>query len=108
MTGFVKFNINGSSLGKPGLSGIGGILRDHDGNELIRFSKNIEEQDSNMAELMAVREATILFLSSKWVNTSFLTIESDSINVVCWVNNPCSAPWGMRPVINHIQNLQTK
>ncbi|XVF74827.1 hypothetical protein PTKIN_Ptkin13bG0142100 [Pterospermum kingtungense] len=59
--GFVKFNVDGSSIGKPGLAGIGGILRDHEGMELIRFSKHIGIHDSNEAELMAVRGTMSMF-----------------------------------------------
>ncbi|XVF42758.1 hypothetical protein PTKIN_Ptkin01aG0390000 [Pterospermum kingtungense] len=32
LVGWLKFNVDGSSLGKPGISGIGGILRNHEGN----------------------------------------------------------------------------
>ncbi|XVF69732.1 hypothetical protein PTKIN_Ptkin11bG0105400 [Pterospermum kingtungense] len=41
MEGMVKFNVDGSSLGKPGPTDIRGILRDHLGNEFIRFSKRL-------------------------------------------------------------------
>ncbi|XVF79011.1 hypothetical protein PTKIN_Ptkin14bG0184900 [Pterospermum kingtungense] len=82
--GFVKFNVDGSSVGKPGMS------------------------ESNMAELMAVREAIILFLSSKWVEDCSVITESDSKNVISWMKKTCSVPWRMRPVFNHIQNLLVK
>ncbi|XVF57102.1 hypothetical protein PTKIN_Ptkin06aG0176700 [Pterospermum kingtungense] len=91
--GWVKFNVDGSSLGKPGLLGIRGILRDHEGVELIRFSKHVGILDSNEDELIVVNEALALFVSSKWVHNSFLIIESDSQYVVSWVNRPSSVPW---------------
>ncbi|XVE68928.1 hypothetical protein DITRI_Ditri09bG0109300 [Diplodiscus trichospermus] len=44
---FVKFNVDGSSLGKPGQAGIGGILREHTAKWLIVFSTAIGIYDSN-------------------------------------------------------------
>ncbi|XVF79203.1 hypothetical protein PTKIN_Ptkin14bG0201600 [Pterospermum kingtungense] len=70
--GWVKFNVDGSSIRKPGPAGIGGLLRDHLRKELMRFSKSIGVEDSNVAELLAIREGLILFLSLPWESTEFL------------------------------------
>ncbi|XVE54848.1 hypothetical protein DITRI_Ditri03aG0115400 [Diplodiscus trichospermus] len=51
----LKFNVDGSSRGKPGPTGIGGVMRDHSGCVKIRFSKSIGVVDSNLAELLAIR-----------------------------------------------------
>ncbi|XVF45253.1 hypothetical protein PTKIN_Ptkin02bG0190300 [Pterospermum kingtungense] len=104
----VKFNVDGSSIGKPGPTGIGGILRDHDGNELIPFSKSIGVADSNVAELIAIREAFILFLSSLWALSSKLIVESDSMIAVGWVSKPSAVAWKVRNLINHLENLKLK
>ncbi|XVE57145.1 hypothetical protein DITRI_Ditri04bG0068200 [Diplodiscus trichospermus] len=53
----LKINVDGSALGKPGLAGIGGVLRDHLSNVKAFFSKSIGISDSNHAELLAIREA---------------------------------------------------
>ncbi|XVE90483.1 hypothetical protein DITRI_Ditri20bG0081400 [Diplodiscus trichospermus] len=89
--GAVNFNVDGASKGKPGPARIGGILRDHMGIEKIRFSKYICVADSNVAELLAVREAFSLFVSYWWNQNLTLIIESDSMNVVNWVLKPYSA-----------------
>ncbi|XVF66579.1 hypothetical protein PTKIN_Ptkin10aG0048600 [Pterospermum kingtungense] len=104
----LKFNVDGSSLGKPGPAGVGWILRDHHGNELIRFSKSIGVEDSNVAELLAIREAFILFLSSTWVMSSKLIVESDSMVAVDWARKPSSVPCRVRNFINHLENLKLK
>ncbi|XVF77973.1 hypothetical protein PTKIN_Ptkin14bG0090800 [Pterospermum kingtungense] len=106
--GMVKFNVDGSSFGKPGPAGIGGVLRNHKGNELMSFSKHIGMEDSNVAEIMAIREALVLFLASPWVNCSKLIIESDSRIAIGWVNNPNEAPWKVRMFVNHITNLRSQ
>ncbi|XVF82028.1 hypothetical protein PTKIN_Ptkin16aG0010000 [Pterospermum kingtungense] len=61
LLGSLKFNVDGSSLGNPRPSGIGGLLRDHMGRELITFSKSIGVSDSNIVEVMTVRESLVLF-----------------------------------------------
>ncbi|XVE89047.1 hypothetical protein DITRI_Ditri19aG0118600 [Diplodiscus trichospermus] len=61
--GTVKFNVDGSSLGKPGFVNIGGILRDHLGHVKFWFSKSIGTADSNYIEILAIREAFLLFWS---------------------------------------------
>ncbi|XVF41643.1 hypothetical protein PTKIN_Ptkin01aG0296500 [Pterospermum kingtungense] len=68
--GTLKFYIDGSALEQPGLAGIGGILRDDNSRTKIVFSKSIGVVDSNFADLLAIREALTLFISSStWVNT---------------------------------------
>ncbi|XVF86747.1 hypothetical protein PTKIN_Ptkin18bG0067300 [Pterospermum kingtungense] len=105
--GFLKFKVDGSSLEKPGLAGIGGILREHLGNELIRFSKHVGIVDSNEAELLAIREAFILFSTSRWIFVYSLIVESDSKNAVCCVNNSASSPRGLRYLVNHIEKTSS-
>ncbi|XVE50461.1 hypothetical protein DITRI_Ditri01bG0164000 [Diplodiscus trichospermus] len=104
--GVLKFNMDGSVLGKPGPAGIGGILRDHMGLEKIRFSKSVGIEESNMAKLLAIREAFILLASSQWAQTNALIVESDSRNAVNWIIKPELAPWRVRKFISHIENLK--
>ena len=63
-SGFMKFNVDGTSLVKPGPVGIGGVLEDNLAVIKIVFSKSIGVADSNVAELLAVREAMHIFLYS--------------------------------------------
>ncbi|XVF70923.1 hypothetical protein PTKIN_Ptkin11bG0201000 [Pterospermum kingtungense] len=84
----VKFNVDGSSRGKLGPAGIGGILIDHMRQVLIRFSKAIGIEDSNAAEYLAIRKALLIFISSPWVHIRKFCVESDSMNVVNWVFDP--------------------
>ena len=104
--GFLKFNVDGSAVGKPGPAGIGGVLRDDHENVKIVFSKAVGIMDSNLTELLAVREAFIVFAASKWAKTHSLLIESDSSNVVNWIKCPQSAPWRMKKYISHIESLK--
>ena len=61
----MKFNVDGSSKGKPGPAGIGGVLRDNSATIKIVFSKAVGVVESNAAELLAVREVLRIFVSSR-------------------------------------------
>ncbi|KAE8705232.1 hypothetical protein F3Y22_tig00110429pilonHSYRG00268 [Hibiscus syriacus] len=50
----LKFNVDGAVWGSFGLAGIGGILRDHKGNILDKFSKVAGLLDPSSAELQAI------------------------------------------------------
>ncbi|XVF78334.1 hypothetical protein PTKIN_Ptkin14bG0124000 [Pterospermum kingtungense] len=77
--GAVKYNVDGSSLGRSEPAGIKGIMRDHQENVLIRFSKSVGVEDSNIAELLTIREAFVLFFSSSWAQTRTIIVKSDSM-----------------------------
>lgn len=59
--GEVKFNANGTTNGCPSEAGIRGIMRKEDGECFLRFSKYINVEDSNMAEIMAIKMLSICF-----------------------------------------------
>ncbi|XVF85206.1 hypothetical protein PTKIN_Ptkin17bG0099400 [Pterospermum kingtungense] len=70
--------------------------------------KAIGIADSNLAELFAIRETFILFAATQWSWSHKLFIESDSTNVVKWVNSPSSIHWAMQRFINHIECLKNR
>ncbi|OMO83173.1 hypothetical protein COLO4_22651 [Corchorus olitorius] len=103
-----QFNVDGSARGQPGEAGIGGILRDDSGNTKLVFSKFIGIADSNMAELLAIKEAFLIFVASEWSTNTELIIESDSLNATKWVNEPNSVPWIHRQILFQIKGLKKK
>ncbi|KAL3525015.1 hypothetical protein ACH5RR_013387 [Cinchona calisaya] len=50
------FNIDGSSLGNPGIAGAGGVLRNHNGNWLADFNRHIGLATNNMVEFWGLRD----------------------------------------------------
>ncbi|XVF39326.1 hypothetical protein PTKIN_Ptkin01aG0025500 [Pterospermum kingtungense] len=94
--GYFKFNVDGATLGQPGPTGVGGVLRDHDESVKMCFSKSIGVPDSNLAEIMAIREALLLFVQSRWISNVPLIVESDSSNAVKWFSNPSAAFWRLK------------
>lgn len=49
----LKWNVEGSAKGKQGVAGIGGVLRNDQGNVITMFSAHIGIKDSNEANFMA-------------------------------------------------------
>ncbi|KAK9017507.1 hypothetical protein V6N11_079986 [Hibiscus sabdariffa] len=83
--GSVKFNTDGTA-------GIGGILRDNSGKCLWIFSKSIGVANPTSAELLAIKEALTVFMSTGLVETFRLLVESDCSNAVSWLRYPFTPP----------------
>ncbi|XVF28382.1 hypothetical protein REPUB_Repub15cG0024800 [Reevesia pubescens] len=104
--GSLKFNIDRASRGKPGPARIGGVLRENKGTVKMIFSKSIGVADSNLAELLDLREAIVLFATSRWVTSHGLRLESDNKNAVNWILSPASTPWRMKKYTVQIEALK--
>lgn len=48
------WNVDGSSRGKLGLAGIGGVFRDDQGEIKAFFSVSVGMKDSNVAQVLAI------------------------------------------------------
>jgi len=75
MANSFKWNVDGSSLGKPGPSGIGGVLQNH--NEILFgiFSLSVGILDSNVAELRTIVKAIELSASNCLLHRKNIIIE---------------------------------
>ncbi|WRX23931.1 Cytochrome P450 - like 10 [Theobroma cacao] len=102
--GWLKFNIDGAVRGCPSHLSIGGVLQDETGAVKLIFSKKVGWGDANLAEVLAVRKAMVLFATSSWVNSNNIIIESDSKNVF----NPSKASWQLRQLIFQIHSLKNR
>lgn len=91
--GALKFNVDGSAMGKSGLAGIGGLLRNSVGVVLAIFSISVGVLDLNVAEVIAIRKTYIMVKENEELRSVNITIESDSLNAVSWVNPPYQRPW---------------
>lgn len=84
----LKFNVDEATRGKPGPTGIGGVLRNNKGEVLFRLSKNVGVCDSNEAEVLTIMEA-LKFLSRNFNGS--LIVETDSSKAMA------SGLFGMKP-----------
>jgi ribonuclease HI len=74
-SGFFKLNMDGSTLGNPGLAGAGGLLRHSDGFWFRGFTRNIGITSSFATELWGVSDGLRL---AKQYNIQKLIIELDA------------------------------
>ncbi|KAK2635377.1 hypothetical protein Ddye_030169 [Dipteronia dyeriana] len=82
----LKFNVDRSSRGNPGLSGICGILRNSEGETLCMSSSFIGNSISSTAEITAIFKTCQLCESVHCPSNVKIFIESDSKSTVSWVN----------------------
>lgn len=61
LDGALKFSVDGEARGKPGLIGVGRVLRNSQGDVLVFFSNSIGVTDSNEVEVEAILEAVCMF-----------------------------------------------
>ncbi|KAK6281904.1 hypothetical protein POUND7_015729 [Theobroma cacao] len=66
--GSFKFNTDGVARGCLSNLGIGGIVRDEKGVVKVVFSKKAGWGDTNLAEVLVIREAMVIFAASSWVS----------------------------------------
>lgn len=97
--------MDGSSKGKPGMAGIGGLLRDHQGEIRAMFAASVGERDSNEAEFMAIVFALEMSLQQDWLQQAEIIVESDSKNALVWVERKEECPWNLRFYCNKLNNI---
>lgn len=100
--GSLKFNVDGSSHGMPGRSGIGGILKDSERQTRGIFSKATGDLWAYEAEVKAILHA-LMFCHQ--FQLRHILIESDSALAVGWVNNKVNRPWKVIQDLNLIDSL---
>ena len=100
---YLKLNTDGSALGNPGPTGVGGVLRDHRGQWISGFSLRGGFATNNMAELATVRQG----LEMAWnKGYKLLHLELDSKVVLSWLtNHNINYPTNMLPLICDCRNL---
>ncbi|XP_027155749.1 uncharacterized protein LOC113756179 [Coffea eugenioides] len=99
-SGCVKLNIDGSSLGNPGPSGTGGVLRDSDGTILSDFSSFLGLMTNMEAEALAL-------LEGMRISAGFhcLHVEMDSQVLMRMVTGNGSIPWKLWSTISRIKTI---
>ncbi|KAK8564790.1 hypothetical protein V6N12_058372 [Hibiscus sabdariffa] len=63
------------------------------------FSKSIGVIDVTSAEILALKEACVLFSKSRWVQLFSLILETDCESVVVWFNKPVSNPFAFKKLV---------
>jgi ribonuclease HI len=100
-----KWNVDGSSRGKPGAASIGGVLRNDCGEIAAKFAVSIGVKDSDEAEFLAIVFALEQSLDKEWRSNGTIIVESVSRNALAWVDNSGACPWSMRFACNKLKNI---
>ncbi|KAK4847294.1 hypothetical protein QYF36_000452 [Acer negundo] len=82
-----KFNIDGACIVELGRVGIGGDLRNSKGEVLCSFSAFVGSVEAATAELLAIHKACLLCVSKTSLWGRCIYFESNSKEVVSWVND---------------------
>ncbi|KAF5464430.1 hypothetical protein F2P56_014505 [Juglans regia] len=88
--GWFKLNTDGSSLGNPSSSRMGGIIRNDQGHMVYTFNSYIGYGSNNRAELLAVLQG---LKACKDLGINFVKIELDSQVVISWWNRRRGEVW---------------
>ncbi|XP_041001580.1 uncharacterized protein LOC121247270 [Juglans microcarpa x Juglans regia] len=88
--GWLKLNTDGSSLGNPGSSGVGGIIRNDRGHMVHAFNSYIGFGSSNRTGLLAILQG---LKACKDLRINFVEIELDSQVVILWWNRRRCGVW---------------
>nr|GEY50843.1 hypothetical protein [Tanacetum cinerariifolium] len=89
-------------MGKPGLTSIGGLLRNTDGVVLAIFSISVGVLDPNVAKVMTINKAYSMIKEKEVLRFVNITIQSESLNSVCWVNRLDERP---RRLLHHFYEI---
>lgn len=81
------------------------VLRNHNGILFGIFSLSVGILDSNIAELRAIVKAIELSVFNCCLHHIHIIIESDSANVISWMNKPHNRPWLHHNLFSSVQRL---
>ncbi|XP_039004218.1 uncharacterized protein LOC120131256 [Hibiscus syriacus] len=104
--GNLKFNVDGAF--KDSAAGCGGVLRTHNGDIVALFSGPVDQICADFSELVAVMVALSLFLETGWGYSFRLSFESDSQEVLKWVENISSRPWRWWDCFEEIDKIRSQ
>ncbi|XP_042980144.1 uncharacterized protein LOC122310314 [Carya illinoinensis] len=79
--GWYKLNVDGSSMGNPGTSGAGGVIRDFGGNFVSGFTLSTGNRTNNFAEFMGLLQG---IRCVRFLGLDKIEIEMDSKLVIDW------------------------
>lgn len=95
----MKFNVDGTVKGKPGLARIAGVLLNNKGDVLFMFSKHADLRESNEVDMLSTLKALMIFLYSFHGR---VIVENDSTNAISWLTSMEEGRWKLNFYFNEI------
>ncbi|KAL6558441.1 hypothetical protein OROMI_018791 [Orobanche minor] len=103
--GWWKLNSDGASKGNPGISGAGGVIRDHLGSPCLMFSEFLGERSNNYAELYAIWRGLEFCLQRNFIK---VWVECDSTLALRMINNRGKSNWHLHGLLIKIWTIIDK
>ncbi|KAG6702808.1 hypothetical protein I3842_07G054300 [Carya illinoinensis] len=102
--GWVKLNIDGSSLGNLGHSGAGGVIRDDNGRLIVAYSVSLGHGTNNFAEFQSLLEGV---RRCHTLGFSRVQIETDSQLLVNWITKDACPNWYLEDFWEELHAFRT-
>ena len=102
LTGWMKLNTDGASLGNPGAAGAGGLIRNCSGGWVKGFSRSVGFATSTIAEFWALRDGLIL---ASQLGIQDIEVELDAKIVVDLVQSNSVVNNSFLPPLNDCRSL---
>ncbi|OIT01316.1 putative ribonuclease h protein, partial [Nicotiana attenuata] len=80
--GSYKLNTDGEAKGNPGMGGIGGVFRNHNGNWILGYMENIPYTTNIRAEIRAITKGLQLAELNNLLPLEIDTDSSETINML--------------------------
>ncbi|XP_060210726.1 uncharacterized protein LOC132637688 [Lycium barbarum] len=103
MPGNIKVNTDGSYLIDSGKAGIGGIVRNSQGELIMAFSKSVQSSINNSAEALAAEFGVKWCYHQGYTN---FTLELDSMVIANMINKQDSSNAKLKQTVNNLLRLQ--
>lgn len=100
--GMLKCNVDGASKGNPGISGVGGVIRDSNKKFLGYFALGIGFGWAYEAEVKEILQGLLFCQQFLFRN---VILESDSTTAIGWVASRDKRPWKLINELNQIDLL---
>ncbi|KAL0427508.1 UNVERIFIED_CONTAM: putative ribonuclease H protein, partial [Sesamum latifolium] len=100
--GWVKLNTDGASRGNPGVTGAGGIIRNHFGEVLLAFQEPSGITSNIQAELSALHRSLLICKERVYIR---VWIELDALSVLKLLKKPLSGAWQYQVILQQIFSL---
>ncbi|KAL0286428.1 UNVERIFIED_CONTAM: putative ribonuclease H protein, partial [Sesamum radiatum] len=100
--GWYKLNTDGASKGNPGISGAGGILRNHLGRVMFAFLEPLGINTNTHAELSAIHRGLQLCRDKGFRK---IWIETDAKAIITLISSPRQGAWNLQNTLQRIRNI---
>ncbi|KAL0437781.1 UNVERIFIED_CONTAM: putative ribonuclease H protein [Sesamum radiatum] len=97
---WVKLNSDGASRGNPGVSGVGGIIRDHFGQVILAYYEPLGFSTNMMAELQGLFRGLQLCLERGLFH---VWIDVDAMHVIRLIAKQSKGAWHLQTLLNRIR-----